>query len=109
MREMKSNIWTQIEHQFNSKSSTFRSAESLRTKFRNMKKDCKKIFDEKKTTLRTGGGPPSPNKITSLDLEMPKELMGATCVEGLVAIDDDDYEDNRMICRIYFYPVNYYH
>ncbi|CAH0546515.1 unnamed protein product [Brassicogethes aeneus] len=92
--DMKNNTWNQIEQEFNSQSkSMFRDAHSLKTKFRNMKKECKEKFSaNKKSMLKTGGGAPEELDIKSTDVEM-KDLIGTTVVEGLPSVYDDDWDD----------------
>ncbi|KAK5648050.1 hypothetical protein RI129_002942 [Pyrocoelia pectoralis] len=84
----------------NTSGKTFRSSQTLKKKYENIKKRTKQKFaDEKCYVKGTGGGPPREIQIDEIDLDV-REILG-TRIDGLPSkFDDDVMEKEELIYQI---------
>ncbi|CAH0558698.1 unnamed protein product [Brassicogethes aeneus] len=87
----KKSVWEKIGKEFNCTSGeTFRSVETLKAKYKNLKKDTKKkCADNKMEITKTGGGFADIKILTPVEVKVT-ELLGGAAVEGLNNNFDSD-------------------
>ncbi|CAG9769725.1 unnamed protein product [Ceutorhynchus assimilis] len=91
----KNAAWKKVANCFNSNSQNYRAAEQLKTKYLNLKKQCKKNFaEEKKIKMGTGGGPFSTPKTSTVDEDI-REILGSQ-VTGRRSNFDNDLDENAL-------------
>ncbi|CAG9773270.1 unnamed protein product [Ceutorhynchus assimilis] len=94
----KNKCWVMLEKEFNAESgASYRSAQILKKKYENMKKQTKKkISEEKCYRFGTGGGPFQEFTLTEDD-QTVIEILGETRVHGLATQFGGDAEDIEAI------------
>ncbi|CAG9773567.1 unnamed protein product [Ceutorhynchus assimilis] len=89
----KNAAWIKVANWFNSNSQNYRAADQLKTKYLNLKKQCKKDFaEEKQIKIGTGGGPFSTLKTSTVDEDI-REILGSQ-VTGMRSNFDNDLDEN---------------
>ncbi|CAG9763619.1 unnamed protein product [Ceutorhynchus assimilis] len=93
----KNKCWVMLEKEFNAESgASYRSAQILKKKYENMKKQTKKkISEEKCYRFGTGGGPFQEFTLTEAD-QTVIEILGKTRVHGLATQFGGDAEPKKI-------------
>lgn len=86
----KINCWKKISEKFNATNQVFKSVESLKSKYENLKKAAKKNFAMDKLEIyKTGGGSKARPNANDVDQKV-MEIVQEEQIVGLVSLYDDD-------------------